>query len=180
MCIRDRPKGGSRGPRETQRRAKGRPREAQGGPKEPKRARSGSLFGTQVTKKRKNPKRGFSKTELSFENGAHFERGRAKGRPRGAQGVHREPKGGPSKAQGRLKGAKGTPKGAKRGPRNPLGLSKDTKGAPREAQGRPKERPREAKGRPKEAKGGQARPETKTDPNQARGTCFLVPFLDRF
>ena len=95
-------------------------------------------MGSRVSKKHqknwKNRKRGFSKTELSFESGAQFERGGAKGRPRGAQGVHREPKGGPSKAQERLKGAKGG---------SPLGDSKETKGAPKGSPRASKSGPRE-------------------------------------
>ena len=65
---------------------KGRPRGAQRSPREPEVAH---FVGSQVTKKQEKRKRGFSKTELSFETGAHFERGGAKGRPRGAQGVHK-------------------------------------------------------------------------------------------
>ena len=98
-----------------------------------------------ASKKEENQKRDFSKTELSFESGAHFESGGAKGRPRGAQKVHREPKGGPSKAQGGQR-AKGSPKeGQERRSGGPKGAQGSPKGGPREAQGAPKDGEGEAK-----------------------------------
>ena len=67
---------------------------------------------TFTSKKEANQGRDFSKTELSFESGAHFNQRRTKGTPRRVQKAHREPKGGSSKAQKGPKRAKGGPKRA--------------------------------------------------------------------
>ena len=124
-------------PKEEKESPKGHPKEGQERPKrrpgERKRAqgtlKSLTFWGSQASKKHANQEPDFSKTELSFESGAHFERGGAKGRPRGAQKVHREPKGGPSKAQ----------MGAQEGQREPKGRPREAQGKPRGAQRSPRE-----------------------------------------
>ena len=78
-------------PKEDQERPKGDPKEGEerhkrrpGGPKGAQgRLERLTFGGSQASKKQENQKRDFSKTELSFESGAHSERGAAS--PKAAQ-----------------------------------------------------------------------------------------------
>ena len=75
-------KGGPSKAQEGRKGAKGNPKEGQerpkGGPGKPKGAQRSpkwlTFWGSQTSKRQENQKRAFSKTELSFESGAHFQR----------------------------------------------------------------------------------------------------------
>ena len=155
------------------------------------RSQKASLFGgPRLPKSSQNRESDFLKMSVSPRRRAHFQ-GEGLAKP-GQRGVAKpgQAKEGQSRRMGeaaaRPKGgqreAKGRPKEAKARPREAKGRPREAKGRPRVPIGRPKGGQADAKERPGEAKGGQARPEPKTGPNQARAIRFFghkkTPFLE--
>ena len=148
-------KGAKGSPKDDKESPKGYPKESQERPKRRPGKRKGAqgtlkslTFGkSQAAKKQANQKPDSSKTELSFENGAHFQPRRTKERPRGPPKAHRNPKRGPSKAKGGPQRAEGNPKEGQERPKGGSGRPKGAQGSPKGSRGRAQGRPKGPQGR---------------------------------